>query len=82
MLYKLHYFNKSDGICANDFNNTIKFELINLSFILSISELLDFRTPLSGRFVDKYGVLTMSNNDKYFINEKSFTELNNAINLG
>lgn len=76
----LKYFSKSDqGICSNDFTNTEQLVKINLEFVLSLSELERFILPLSGELADSYALLTMSNNDKYYIREKVFKELSNAI---
>lgn len=83
MFFKLHFFKKSDnGICANDFKYKQKhIETINLKMILSLSDLLIFEKPLSGDYVGNYALLTMSNNDKYYIDEKSFADLSNAISM-
>src|SRR5690606_18753900 len=82
MFFRLHFFKKSNnGICADDFKNKTEIDTINLKMILSLSELLKFETPLSGRYVGKYAMLTMSNNDKYYIHENSFADLSNAISM-
>lgn len=79
-MHELHYFHKSKkGICGDDFNNKEQSDLINLSFILSLSELLRFELPFSGKFVGEYAVVTMSNNEKYYIGEGSFIGLRDAI---
>ncbi len=79
-LFILEYFAKSDqGICSNDFKNKDQLVKINLNFVLSLSELEKFTLPLSGGYVDSYALLTMSNNDKYYIREKVFKKLGKAI---
>lgn len=79
ILYKLHFFKKGTGLCADDFNNKEYFENINPEFILSISGILSFNTPLSKRYVGEYAIVTMSNNDKYFIKSGSFIDLQEQI---
>ena len=79
-MYKLHYFIKSQtGICADDFKNAKEVDTINLNFLLSLSDLQTFVTPLSGRYVGKFARVTMSNNDKYYIDENSFADLSETI---
>ena len=79
-MYKLHYFRKSQtGICADDFKNAKEVDTINLNFLLSLSDLQTFVTPLSGRYVGNFARVTMSNNDKYYIDENSFADLSEAI---
>ena len=79
-MYKLHYFRKSQtGICADDFKNTKEIDTINLRFLLSLSDLQKFETPLSGRYVGKFALVIMSNNDKYYIDENSFADLSEAL---
>lgn len=79
-MYKLHYFKKSQtGICADDFKNAKKVDTINLNFILSLSDLKKFVTPLSRRYVGKFAIVTMNNNDKYYIDENSFAYLLEAL---
>ncbi len=80
MLYKLSYFKKSQsGICANDFKNKKEVDTINLNFLLSLSELQRFETPLSGRYVEHFAIVTMSNNDTYYIDTTSFEDLSKAL---
>lgn len=80
-MYKLHYFKKSqEGICADDFKNEKEIATINLKLLLSLSDLQKFETPLSGRFVGKFAIVTMSNNDKYYIDENSFVNLSKLLN--
>jgi len=80
MFYKLRFFKKTNGgICADDFKNTEQFVVINMNFILSLSDILNFTKPFSGDFVGKYAVVTMSNNDNYVINGTSFLEISEEI---
>ena len=82
-MFKLHFILKSQtGICANDLNNENQVEFINLKFLLSISDLLEFHLPFSGDFKGNYAKVTMSNDDAYYINENSFAELSDAISKG
>lgn len=79
-MYKLHYFRKSQtGICADDFKNAKKVDTINLKLLLSLSDLQKFETPLSGTYIGKFALVTMSNNDKYYIDENSFADLSEAL---
>jgi len=80
MFYKLLYFKKSqDGICGEDFKNEQKTETINLKFLLSLSGLIKYENPFSGRFVGNFAIVTMSNNDRYFIDMNSFFNVNQFI---
>jgi len=80
MLFKLRFFKQSQiGICADDFKNEKKITTINLKFLLSLSDLQKFETPLSNRYVGKYALVTMSNNDKYYIDENSFFDLSETL---
>ncbi len=56
-------------------------DTINLKFLLSLSDLQKFETPLSGRYVGKFALVTMSNNDKYYIDEDSFADLSEALSM-
>ena len=79
-LYKLYYFSKSKyGICGSDFENERKMVLINISLILSLSDLMKFNLPLSGEYLEDFALLTMQNNDKYYIDVSSFNDLNKYI---
>jgi hypothetical protein len=72
MFHKIHYFKKSDNICAEDLKEKEKIEIINISLISSISDLLDFKLPFSGKFIGKYALITMNNGDKFYVNEKPY----------
>jgi len=79
-MYKLLFFSKSqNGICADDLKNKNQVESINLSLLLSLSDLLEFRKPFSGDFVGNYAKVTMSNDDAYYIDANSFAELSAAV---
>lgn len=73
MFYTLNFLKKIiaksevTGVCASDLKEGESQEMINLEFVLSVSDLLEFKLPLSGDFVCNYGIITMSNNDKYYI---------------
>ena len=82
MFFKLHFFKKtSNGICANDFKNKTEIDTINLKMVLSLSNLQKFEMPLTGNYVGNYALLTMNNNDKYYLHENSFADLSNAISI-
>ena len=72
MFYKLHYFKKAESICASDLKEEEKMEMINISLISSISDLLNFNFPFSGEFKGKYALITMNNGDLFYINEKPY----------
>lgn len=78
-LFTLKYFSKSDGISGSDFENQDKIVKINLDFLLSLSNLEEFRLPFSGDFRGKYVLVTMSNNDRYYIREEEYKKLEHAI---
>lgn len=85
-MYKLSFFIKTDkGICGSDFERPECIELINTNFILSISDLKSFELPFSGTFKGRYALITMSNNDQYYIKEISYKNiisfLPNPVNL-
>lgn len=79
MFYKLHYFKKANSICADDLKETNQIETINLLFVSSLSDLKKFYLPFSGDFRGNYAFLTMNNGDNYFIDEKSFADVTDAI---
>ncbi len=80
MLYKLSYFKKSrSGICANDFKNKKEVDTININFLLSLSGLQRFEMPLSVKYVEDFAIVTMSNNDTYYIDKTSFEDLSKAL---
>ena len=75
IFYKLNYFQKGNSLCGADLNNKNQIEMINLSFVSSLSDLKEFRLPFSGEFRGNYAILTMNNCDKYYINENTFSDL-------
>lgn len=82
MFYKLLYFKTSDkGICADDFKRVPEYININPNFILSVSDPIKFRLPLSGTYVNTYGLVIMSNNDRYYIVEQELKLLKKALKI-
>lgn len=74
-MYKLSYLRKSEsGLCGDDFKRPERSDMINLNLLISLSDLQDFELPFSGKFVGKYAIVTMSNNDCYYINEQSYLD--------
>lgn len=78
-LITIKFFATGKGICGDDFKNKDMETKINPRFILSLTPLRMFTLPFSDRQVRKYAVLTMSNNDKYYLREESYLFLNDAI---
>ena len=83
-----HFFNlaffkfsqdRFDNICADDFKNNIVCGTINLEYILSISNPHTFKLPFSGDTVGLYAIVTMKNDDKYYINENTHSILLQTI---
>lgn len=79
MNYELKYFKKSDKICLSDFESENKIEWINLDYLLSLSDLGAVYFPFTGGESRKCALVTMSNNDKYYIRESEFNELQTTI---
>lgn len=80
MFHKLKYIIKTDGgVCADDLRQDIKTVTINKKFILSLSDLTRFIKPFSNDFITDYAIVTMSNNDRYFINKESFNDIKNIL---
>lgn len=77
-LYTLKYFNKN-VICADDFKSTDKTAMINLKAISSLTELEPFILIFSGKHVNNYATLTMTNNDRYYIREETYEKLKNNL---
>ena len=76
MRLEIKYFSDSNnGISANDFRNKDRSVNLNVNFILSLSSLVRFSLPFSGNYIDSYAVLTMSNNDKYYIREDEYNRI-------
>jgi hypothetical protein len=76
-LYTLTFFAKTrTGIIADDFDNTPQTERINIAHLVSLSNMKEFKWPLPGEtVVGKYAVVTMCNDDKYYIDNKSYSDL-------
>lgn len=74
-VYDLRFFKCTQvGICASDFDNKEETDKINIDYILSISGIKKFNTPFSGKFIGEYAVITMANNDHYYISRKSYNQ--------
>lgn len=80
MFYKLQFFKKSlkEDIFPGEDDSHTFIETINLTMILSLSSLRKLEA-YSGKTLFEYSVLTMSNNDKYYLNPKSFFDLTKAM---
>lgn len=79
MFYKLYHFHKGGNICANDLQNNNEIDMINLSLVSSLSDLLKFHKPLSGGYAGDYALLTMNNGDKYYLKEGPFADISEKI---
>lgn len=79
MFYELMYFAKADSICAEDFNNEVHTDFINLSLVSSLTKPIKFNLPFSGGLVNEYSVLTMSNRDRYFISTHMYVKLSKVL---
>ena len=78
--FPLKYFAKTNtSVCSNDFKNKDRVEKINLNFVLSLSDIEKFTLPLSGEYVSSFAILTMMNNDKYYIRESSYKEVDDFV---
>lgn len=74
-LIKAKYFVKGESFCADDFNNTDRSIDINPNYVMSLSDLHEFRLPLSNGPVGMFATLIMSNGDVYQLRESSYTQL-------
>lgn len=82
MLYKLWFLKKaSEGFCGDAFKRPKKQKSINLNlnFLLSLSDLEPFSMPFTGNYVGKFAEVTMVNNDRYYIDEDSFIDLQRRL---
>jgi len=82
MLYEIGYFKKGKEICGDDFNNRQEIEEINTLLISSLSALKTFSLPFTGKDIGKYAVITMNNNDKYYIDEEQYKNIKMDMRLG
>lgn len=79
MIY-LSYFHKSKGaITSSYFNNSEKIDIINEKYIVSITEVNKYHTPLSNNYIGDVAIVTMINGDFYYINEESLESLKKQI---
>lgn len=74
-MYELFYFKKGNSLCGSDFDNIEKVEHINIKAISSISQVEQFKLPLSGQHKGKYAIVRMINGDTYYISDKSQLQL-------
>jgi len=75
-MYKLYYLcNKEGEICGSDLENENSEVYINLNLVSSITGLKTFKLPFSGTEVKKYSIISMSNKDKFYIDEKSYNDI-------
>lgn len=69
----LSYFaNPTTWICEENFKSKDQTVILNLDYVVSITELETFILAFFGKHGDKYSVVTMRNDDKYFIREKEY----------
>ncbi len=80
MFYKLNFFKKCESLCGDDFQNKIKIDTINLHLLSSLSELMPFKLPFSGKDMGYFAVLKMNNGDIYYIKKDSFDDIIDVIN--
>lgn len=80
-LFTLTFFckNPTKGIAGSDFENMEQQVKINLDFLLSLSDIQPFVLPFSRQHVGNYAIVTMSNNDIYYIREKYYYKLNDFL---
>lgn len=81
-LYNLKYLIKSKdgGICGDDFDERLKTAQLNLDFLVSLSDIIKFHLPFSGTFVGTYAIITMSNDEKYYILKEEYNKLKKHLN--
>lgn len=69
---KIQFLSKN-SLCADDFQY-YKSLLINIDHIESMSEIKEFHTPLSEKYIGKYFTIMMLNGNKYYCNESQYLE--------
>jgi len=80
-MYKLKYFYKGKSICADDLKSDNKLiDIINLQEISSVSNIKKYHLPFSGDYVGNYSVVSMKNDNTYFIDEEEFNNLTKKFN--
>jgi len=80
-MFSIHFFANSASICANDFKNETQVEYINLQHVSSLSGLMRFHLPFSGKYVSSYGVLSMQNGDKFCITEDEYYRIKEELKI-
>ncbi len=58
-MYKLKYFTTGNGMCANDLENQLQTENINLKQVSSFTDMINFMLPLSGTYKGNYAIVSM-----------------------
>lgn len=77
--YKLTFFEEGETLCSEDFKNKDKTIIINLDYLVSLSSLNQFKTPLTDKPVEKYAVVRMITGDAFFIREGSYNALKRKL---
>lgn len=67
------------GICGADFNNRSRSELINLSYVVSVSDVRLFDLPFSGQHVGEYVQVKMHDGSYYYLSKDHGIDLRNKI---
>jgi hypothetical protein len=78
----IDYITKAyNSLCADDLKYKYKDKKvdINLDYIVSLSEPIEFYTPFSNKYVASYVLLTMCNNDKYCIREAEYKRIKETL---
>lgn len=81
-MYKLKYFTTGKGMCASDFENQLQIENINLKQVSSFTDMKKFNLPLSGTYKGDYAIVSMLNDNKFYINKAEHGKLTEALNCG
>lgn len=80
---EITFFHKGDnGISPNMYENVSEVELINLNSILSITNIKKLFKAFSGEFVGEYAIISMSNNENYYIKKGEYLTIIKKINYG
>lgn len=76
----IEYIRKGNGgLCGADFLEEGRKTIINITYILSLSDLIEFTLPISGTAVAYFSMLTMSNGDIYYLNDESYKKLKKEL---
>lgn len=81
VMFSVQYFKNSESICGSDFKNKRNTEYINLQQVSSLSQLMTFRLPFSGKYVGDYGILSMQNGDKFVVDKDEYQRIKQALNM-